>query len=260
MVIGWATRQGGLSVTQLEALSEMISKVSWKNFCKFCSKMSKTSLLFCVVCWLKVANQPSGGSVFIPLNSKGVYGGKVTDHLDRRFVEILTRHGIKETALQQHSSLSVGTVSLPVPPANVDPSDYSKWFNEKTSTDGADVSAVRALGQDVSVEREYNESRASEFICKLDKLHRNINQTTALIQEPSPENMINMPRLRAAMDLCIEQLPTLLKIEQDGAVSVTQLLPRVLSQLRALSVYSESGSSVGADERISESMGYVLQK
>ena len=62
------------------------------------------------------------------------------------------------------------------------------------------------------------------------------------------------------MDLCIEQLPTLLKIEQDGAVSVTQLLPRVLSQLRALSVYSESGSSVGAEERISESMGYVLQK
>ena len=101
---------------------------------------------------------------------------------------------------------------------------------------------------------------ASEFIRKLDKLHRDINQTTALIQEPSPENMINMPRLRAAMDLCIEQLPTLLKIEQDGAVSVTQLLPRVLSQLRALSVYSESGSSVGAAERISESMGYVLQK
>ena len=95
---------------------------------------------------------------FIPLNSKGVYGGKVTDDWDRRFVEILTHHVIKETALQQHSSLSVGTVSLPVPPANVDPSDYSKWFNEKTSTDGADVSAVRALELDVSVEREYNES------------------------------------------------------------------------------------------------------
>ena len=45
---------------------------------------------------------------------------------------------------------------------------------------------------------------ASEFIRKLDKLHRDINQTTALIQEPSPENMINMPRVRAAMDLCIE--------------------------------------------------------
>ena len=66
---------------------------------------------------------------------------------------------------------------------------------------------------------------ASEFIHKLDKLHRDINQTTSLIQEPSPGNMINMLRLRAAMDLCIEQLPTLLKIEQDGAVSVTQRPP-----------------------------------
>ena len=96
---------------------------------------------------------------FILLNSRGVYGGKITDHWDGRLVEMLAHHVIKETALQQHSSLSVGTVSLPVPPANVDPSDYSKWFNEKTGTDGADVSAVRALELDVSVEREYNESR-----------------------------------------------------------------------------------------------------
>lgn len=68
-----------------------------------------------------------------------------------------------------------------------------------------------------------------------------------------------MPRLRSSMDLCVEQLPTLLKIEVDGALPVTQLLPRVLSQLRALSVYSDSGSSVGAEERMSETMGYVIQ-
>ena len=72
--------------------------------------------------------------------------------------------------------------------------------------------------------------------------------------------MINMPRLRTSMDVCLEQLPTLLKIEGDGAVPITQLLPRVLSQLRALSVYSESGSSIGAEDRLSESMVYVLQK
>lgn len=69
-----------------------------------------------------------------------------------------------------------------------------------------------------------------------------------------------MPRLRASMDVCLEQLPTLLKIEGGGVVPVTQLLPRVLSQLRALSVYSESGSTIGSEERLSESMGYVLQK
>ena len=59
MVIGWATRQDGLSATQLEALSEIISKVSWKNLCKF-SVMSKKSLTFCMVCWLTMANQPCG--------------------------------------------------------------------------------------------------------------------------------------------------------------------------------------------------------
>lgn len=101
---------------------------------------------------------------------------------------------------------------------------------------------------------------ASEFIHKLNKLHRDINHTTALAQEPSPGAVVNMPRLRSSMDLCLEQLPTLLKIEGGGAMPVTQLLPRVLSQLRALSVYSESGSTVGTDERLSESMGYVLQK
>ena len=68
-----------------------------------------------------------------------------------------------------------------------------------------------------------------------------------------------MSRLRSSMDLCLEQLPTLLKIEVGGALPVTQLLLRVLSQLRALSVYSESGSSVGAEERMSETMGYVIQ-
>ncbi|KAJ7392745.1 hypothetical protein OS493_010400 [Desmophyllum pertusum] len=192
--------------------------------------------------------------------ARGVYGGKVTNPWDRRYVEILTRHVIKETALQQHSSLTLGSISLPVPPANVDPTDYGKWFNEKTGTEDADTSAVRALGLDISVEREYNEARASEFIRKLDKLHRDINHTTTLAQEPPPGIMVNMPRLRASMDVCLEQLPTLLKIEGGGAVPVTQLLPRVLSQLRALSVYSESGSTIGSEERLSESMGYVLQK
>ncbi|XP_020627063.1 dynein beta chain, flagellar outer arm-like isoform X2 [Orbicella faveolata] len=192
--------------------------------------------------------------------AEGVYGGKVSDPWDRRYVAILTHQVIKETALQQHSSLALGSISLPVPPANVDPTEYSKWFNEKTGTEDAVMSTVKALGLDISVEREYNEARTSEFIHKLNKLHRDINHTTALAQEPSAGAVVNMPRLRASMDLCLERLPTLLKIEGDGAMPVTQLLPRVLSQLRALSVYSESGSTVGSDERLSESMGYVLQK
>lgn len=100
---------------------------------------------------------------------------------------------------------------------------------------------------------------ASEFIRKLDKLYRDMNTTAALTEDSFPGVKINMSCLRSSMDLCLEQLPTLLKIEVGGALPVTQLLPRVLSQLRALSVYSESGSSVGAEERMSETMGYVIQ-
>ena len=66
---------------------------------------------------------------------------------------------ISETALQQNSSLTLGSVSLPVPPTNVDPTEYSKWFSEKTGSEDADMSAVKALGLDISVEREYNEAR-----------------------------------------------------------------------------------------------------
>lgn len=192
--------------------------------------------------------------------ARGVYGGKIANSWDLRYMEILTCHVIKETALQQHSSLSLGSIGIPVPPANVDPTDYSKWFNEKTGTDDMDLNSIKALGLNASVEREYNETRASEFIRKLDKLYRDINTTAALIQDSFPEVKINIPRLRSSMDLCLEQLPTLLKMELVGVLPVTQLLPWVLSQLRALSVYSESASSVGAEERLSETMGYVLQK
>lgn len=90
---------------------------------------------------------------------QGIYGGKITDTWDRRFVEILTRQVISETALQQHSSLTLGSISLPVPPTNVDPTDYSKWFREKTESEDTDISAVKALGLNISVEREYNEAR-----------------------------------------------------------------------------------------------------
>lgn len=96
---------------------------------------------------------------FVLFYWQGVYGGKVTDPWDRRYVAILTHQAIKETALQQHSLLALGSVSIPVPPANVDPTEYSKWFKEKTGTEDADMSTVKALGLDNSVEREYNEAR-----------------------------------------------------------------------------------------------------
>ena len=73
-------------------------------------------------------------------------------------METLTNHVVEQTALQQHSSLSLGSLGLPVPPANVDPADYSKWFNEKTAADDGQINVAKLLALDISVEREYNEA------------------------------------------------------------------------------------------------------
>jgi hypothetical protein len=72
---------------------------------------------------------------------------------------------------------------------------------------------------------------------------------------------LKLAALRNTMDLCLDKLPNLLKIDTDDAVPIHKLMPRVLSQLRALSQYSDT-SSIGTTEsdKLSESMGYVLQK
>lgn len=78
---------------------------------------------------------------------------------------------------------------------------------------------------------------------------------------PPVGRTLKLTSLRNAMDMCLDKLPNLLKIDTDHAIPIHKLMPRVLSQLRALSQYSET-SSVGTTEndRLSESMGYVLQK
>lgn len=78
---------------------------------------------------------------------------------------------------------------------------------------------------------------------------------------PTIGGALKLSSLRNAMDMCLDKLPNLLKIETDDDIPIHKLMPRVLSQLRALSQYSET-SSVGTTEndRLSESMGYVLQK
>ena len=71
---------------------------------------------------------------------------------------------------------------------------------------------------------------------------------------------MDIAKLRPAMDLCLEKLPTLLNIELGQFDSKSEMVPRVLSQLRALSLYSETSSVTTTDERTSESLAYTLQK
>lgn len=69
---------------------------------------------------------------------------------------------------------------------------------------------------------------------------------------------INIAGVRRNMEVCLERLPTLLKLETSKLCPSGILLPKVLSQLRALSLASETNSVASGDDRLSESMGYAL--
>lgn len=71
---------------------------------------------------------------------------------------------------------------------------------------------------------------------------------------------IDIAGVRRNMEVCLERLPTLLKFETSKSCPSGILLPRVLSQLRALSLASETNSVASGDDRLSESMGYALQQ
>lgn len=71
---------------------------------------------------------------------------------------------------------------------------------------------------------------------------------------------IHIAGLRRNLELCLERLPTLLKVGLTKSRPSETLLPKVLSHLRALSLASETNSVVSTEERLPETMGYVLQQ
>ena len=70
-----------------------------------------------------------------------------------------------------------------------------------------------------------------------------------------------MTTLRRNLDMCLERLPTLLNLDVKKSDSASVLLPSVLSQLRALSLASETSSVMsGRDENLAETMSHALQQ
>ena len=103
-------------------------------------------------------------------------------------------------------------------------------------------------------------SSSTEFIRELNVLYRGLEQAKQGQRCDGDLRQVDMVKLREAMDTCLDKLPTLLNIELRESDSIGDVVPRVLSQLRALSLYSETGSVTTSDERTSESVAYTLQK
>ena len=89
-----------------------------------------------------------------------LYGGKLADSWDQKYVHALSEQVFSATAQQQGSSvLSLGKTLIPIPPANVDPVDYATWFQEKTAPEKIRLDHPGALSLDSSVQREFMEAR-----------------------------------------------------------------------------------------------------
>ena len=175
----------------------------------------------------------------------------MTEQQDHEYRECLMRH-IFET--EQESSLTIGEITFPLPPMNVEPSEYGQWLKEKLQVDGQRDLAVTAVQPDSSVKME------SDEYCTL-----SIAKDLGILRSDSPDpvthDQVNMTALRRNLDMCLERLPTLLNLDARKSASATILLPSVLSQLRALSLASEANSVVSSrDENLPETINYALQQ
>lgn len=59
--------------------------------------------------------------------------------------------------VENESSLTVGEITFPLPPMNVEPSEYGQWLKEKLQIDGQEDLALTAVQPDASVKMESDE-------------------------------------------------------------------------------------------------------
>ena len=59
--------------------------------------------------------------------------------------------------VENESSLTVGEITFPLPPMNVEPSEYGQWLKEKLQIDSQEDLALTAVQPDASVKVESDE-------------------------------------------------------------------------------------------------------
>lgn len=79
----------------------------------------------------------------------------MTEEQDNEYRRCLIRQVFNQ---QQESSLTIGQMTFPLPPINVDPSEYAQWLKEKLQDTFKEEQASSAVRPDLSTEIERNES------------------------------------------------------------------------------------------------------
>ncbi|XP_071095883.1 uncharacterized protein [Haliotis cracherodii] len=178
--------------------------------------------------------------------SKLLYGMMVLDESDQMYIDNLCSHVLGQVYREPAGEILLGTVLLPTPPANVDPTEYGDWFERV----GDDTMTMPALQLGAGVEKERCEASASTFINHLDLMFETQNSEAGDISTSS-NSTVNIAKLRSALDICLEELPPLLELGQ---------VPLTLTQDYNFPYHCPSIISLSSisSSLMPESIGYVL--
>ncbi|XP_069115919.1 uncharacterized protein [Argopecten irradians] len=175
-----------------------------------------------------------------------VYKNCVYTESDKTYVEAVIRQVLTNVYQDTSGQLILGGVSIPTPPANVEPIGFGKWFADNVDDDFT----IPALQLHNSVEREVNEANSLVFIENLDHMFETQNMEAGDVARSTKHN-INIMKLRSSLDLCLEELPNLLEL---GSV------PEILSNDFDFPYHRPSLISLATNSstQMPETIGYCL--
>ncbi|KAJ8316357.1 hypothetical protein KUTeg_006371 [Tegillarca granosa] len=178
--------------------------------------------------------------------SKLIYENSVLTESDKVYVDAIVHHVVKNLSQDTSGNLTLGGVSIPTPPANVDPVDFGNWYEKNVDEEFT----LPALQLHSSVEKESNDAVSGVFIKNLDYMFETQNMEAGDLSR-APSEVINISRLRSALDICMEELPNLLELGH---------IPDIVKDDYDFPYHRPSNLSLSSvsSSSMPESIGYVL--
>ncbi|XP_052258855.1 uncharacterized protein LOC127863384 isoform X2 [Dreissena polymorpha] len=181
------------------------------------------------------------------LISQVVYENTAYSEFDRDYVIALVRNVLHNIYTDSSGTLVLGTVAVPTPPANVEPSEYAWWYEKNVDEDFT----LAALQLHTSVEREACVASSTQFIQHMDQMFETQNMEAGDIAT-SQAHVVNVKRLRSALDICVEELPPLLELGQVPDIATTRDYDFPYHRPSVISIATASSTMMP------ETLGYVL--
>ncbi|XP_053561397.1 uncharacterized protein LOC128652486 [Bombina bombina] len=137
----------------------------------------------------------------------GVYGSLTVCSEHTAYIQALV-HEIICSSLEQKGLLTIGHLTIPIPPDNMEPTKYSRWLSDNmlAKYSAEDLLLPRAIEEAAS--RTY----ATEFMLSLSTVYNSMKRS--FFTPDSNYTTNNLTQLRASIDIISEQLPPLIQIDE----------------------------------------------